>query len=55
MTTLNLLGYFLISLPFIGLLVFAVRTIGWRGALTVILIVASVLLLITAGVDLTRL
>lgn len=55
MSIYNILGYFLISLPFIGLGIFAVKTIGWKGFFTVFGIMIIVGVVVIGGAHLIAL
>ncbi len=44
-----ILGYSLISLPFAGLFIFALKTIGWKGTLFVFGLTAGIVAIVAVG------
>lgn len=50
MTTLNILGWVLLSLPFLGLGIFSLVVNGVKGTLLVVGVCMTILLLIAIGV-----
>ena len=49
----KLIGYLLISSPFVGVFIFAVKTCGWKDTLITFGLVCAVALIMYIGVTLT--
>lgn len=49
---MKFIGYFLVALPFLGLLVMSVKTIGWQGTAIVSGITIAIVLCVVVGVTL---